>query len=237
MEPKQKHLRLPQGHQIKIDYFGFDGFENEYDGMIIEGLYGFNNHGYFDKKISRSLGVNPSLIRKLCDSNTHENDKVTLIVIPSIIPSSKLKAVVLVPTQTNNALGDIKLPHSQPYRDFYYSIAYEALNTLVSRFDCKEIFVTGLVGYCMEPPKLVEVGNCVVDAIVNFSAVNHSIQRILIGGCHPPDIDDAVRFYNSNPDKIESHRPVPTKCEVVDGIHYLTIDIPISEKLAVLSRR
>ena len=75
----------------------------------------------------------------------------------------------------------------------------------------------------------------IVDAIVNFSATNHYIERIIIGGCHPPDIDYAVRFYNANPDKIGSHRQIPTKHEIVDGIHYATIDIPTSEKIASFS--
>lgn len=235
MGSKHEYLHISNSHQIKIDYFKYDGLENEYDGIVIEGLYGFNNHGYFDNQIARSLGVEPSLIRRLCDNN-NDNKKVTLIVIPSKEPTSKLKAVVLVPTNPQNALGNIDLPHDQLYRDFYYSIAYEAINIMVKSFGCKEIFITGLVGYCMEDRGLEVVGDCVVEAIVNFSEENHSIQRILIGGCHPPEIDYAVGFYNQNPDAIKHHRPIPTISEIVDGIHYVTVDIPISQGIVVFSK-
>jgi hypothetical protein len=212
-------LQLPNGRKVQFENGYIACLETDYvDGLIIEGVWGFTDlSGYYRSCIQDSLGIKEDEIRKLCRENINNNDKITLILLHSRNPDSRLKAVVLVPTQHCSAYEKLATAfYGKPYRDFYYNTIYEALK-LLGETECKEIAFaafTGCEGYYTTDPI---IGKCAVEAVAHYALTNPSISKIVrTGGA--PDFWEGVNYFNHHSDKVGHHGEIRRELEVRSGI-------------------
>lgn len=219
-------LKLPNGHKVLFEDAGGGMARLEtfcIDGLIIEGLWGFNDlGGYYRSCIKDSVGIEEKEIRKLCYENLYKNDKITLILLHSRNPNSTLKAVVLVPTQHCISYKELATAfYGKPYRDFYYNTIYEALR-LLGDVECKEIAFAGLSGFCGYNATDPIIGKCAVEAVAHYALRNSSISKIVRMG-DAPDFREGIDYFNNHPDKIGHHREIRRDLKVLADITFCTI--------------
>lgn len=193
------------------------------DGLIIEGLWGFNDLGsYYRECIKNSLGIAEDEIRKLCYENLYANGKATLMLLHSRNPNSKLRAVVLVPTQHCLAYEELATAfYGNPYRDFYYNIIYEALR-LLGDIECKEIAIAGLSGFCGYNSTDPIIGKCVVEAVAHYALENPSLTKIVRMG-DAPDFSEGISFINNHPERIGHHKDIRCDSKTQTGATFCKI--------------
>lgn len=219
-------LTLPNGREVRFENAGGGMVCLEticIEGLIIEGLWGFNDLGdNYCNCIQNSLGIEEDEIRKLCSENTYKNDKISLMLLHSRNPISRLKAVVLVPTQHCLAYKEMAAAvHGKPYRDFYYNVIYEALR-LLGEAECEEIAFAGLSGFCGYNATDPIIGKCAVEAVAHYTLRNPSISKVVRMG-DAPDFSEGIGYFNKHPDKVGYHRDIQRTLEVLAGVTFCTI--------------
>ena len=223
-------LHLPNGGSVSIAHYGHS-VPNPLgtlgvDGLIIEGLWGFNDlGGFFGREIAELLGVSEVTIRNTCFEKIENSQQITVVALRSSNSGSTLKSVAFVPTETFTCcekFRDAKL--GLPCKDFYYNIIYEALELLVGH-GCSCVAIANLTGYNYYHKN---IGNCVTEAVAHFAIENPMLQSVFSIG-RGPDLTYGVTFFNEHPDLIGRHRPVAKEVHVDLKFSFTTITLPRQE--------
>lgn len=235
-------LLLPNGHRVDFVQ-GLDVtstlLEGKADGLIIEGLWGFNDLGGYGRIITKLVGIDEREIISLCGQNSDE-ESITIIALASRKSGSTLRGVVLVPTCGDRCYpkfgGEIhwipgrgavqckprrRVIDWLPCKDFYYNTIYEAIGLLVG-FGCSSIAIAGLTGSLAYHKN---IGNCAAEAIAHYCLESQSINKVLSVG-YGPDMAYGVRYFNEHPKSIGRHREIHRRIRVDGRITKLTIDLP-----------
>ena len=233
-------LLLPNGNRVDFHQgLGLTStlLEGKADGLIIEGVWGFNDLGGFGRAITDLLGSDEHEIRSLCNQ-LNKAESLTVIALASRKPDSSLKGVVLVPTPFDrcypNSGGEIhwepgygalqyipgrKVTDWLPAKDFYYNTVYEALG-LLANLGSSRIAIAGLTGSLIYHKN---IGNCAAEAIAHYSLKSPAIRKIYSVG-YGPDMQYGVRFFDEHPEQIGCHREMHPRISVKDHVTKLTID-------------
>ncbi len=214
-------LNLPNGYKIKVGR-DFEGLiEGKADGLIIEGLWGFNDLG---SVFGRPLGLDRNQIERIFIANKQRDE----ITVSSFLYSGKistLKAIAFVPTEHYRCYQKLAVPFfGKPYRDFYYSTVYEALGLLVG-FGCTDIAIAGLTGYERDKGH-IDLGNCVAEAVAHFAMENSSLHSVLSVGYGGPNLSNGIQFFNEHPEKIGRHRDIQSENIIENEIFSLVFALP-----------
>ena len=98
------------------------------DVYIVATEDGFSPLGANRRYLSADLGIPESEIKQLADWNRFENSQVTLVALRSRRSGSSLRGVILAASETSECYKRFATPtYSQPHRDFYYNVTYEAI--------------------------------------------------------------------------------------------------------------
>jgi hypothetical protein len=211
-------LSLPSGHQIAYE----EGrllkevlLNGSIDGLIIEGVWGFNDLGGYGHVILDLLGTSEANIRDICS----ENQKLTtptVVLVPSAVSGSTLKGITLVPTQNHKCYERWAQPHfGRPHRDFYYNVSYVALTSLIEK-GCTSIGIAGLTGSLAHYGD-DDVGSCVAQAVAHAAIKFPQLRRVLSAG-YGPVIVKTARYMSEHPESISEHRSIRQESFVVDNM-------------------
>lgn len=159
---------------------GFDAgslFENlalrgEADVAIVSTEEGFSPLGGSRDFFEKDLGISyEEEIKPIANWNRFDNEKVTLVAIPSRKPASLLKGIILAPGQ--NCLSYRPFGNAyekRPSRDFYYNVAYEAIKIACCEWDAKEIAISHLSS---SGKFHADMATCQVEALAHFCDSEH----------------------------------------------------------------
>ena len=220
-------LHLPNGGKVNIGHYKYS-LANPLrslrsDGLIIEGLWGFNDlGGYFGREIIELLGVGEDVIRKTCSEKIEKCQQITVVALRSLNAVGTLKSVAFLPTEAFRCCENIRdKKYGLPNKDFYYSVTYEALELLAGH-GCSSVAIANLTGYNYYHKN---IGNCVAEAIAHFALDNRTLQSIFsIGG--GPDLTYGVTYFNENPELIGRHRSVVREVHFGKYCSFTNISLP-----------
>lgn len=220
-------LHLPSGGSIDIGHYGHN-IPNALstlgiDGLIIEGLWGFNDLGaHFGSEIVDLLGVSEVMIRNICYEIIQKNQQITVIALHSTNHTSPLKSVAFVPTEAFSCCERFRdTKYGLPCKDFYYNITYEALELLIKN-GCSRVAIANITGYTYYHKN---IGNCVAEAITHFAINNPTLQSVFSIG-RGPDLTYGINFFNENPDLIGQHRQTVREVTIENEFASTIITLP-----------
>lgn len=157
--------------------------EKQIDGLILSTENGFSPLGGFLEYFSDTLGVNPQTIANLANWNRHESKELTLIGFPNKTKRNLLKGIVLCPAETSEVYKDYATPfYGKPYRDFYYSVTFEAIRYMNLVLEAKQIAITHLSASGNFHP---HIAICQVESLLNYLALysDKNISTFSFVGC------------------------------------------------------
>ncbi len=177
--------------QGKITLIGYDfdsSFENltergEADCFIISTEDGFSPLGAAKAFFSKDLGISKTTFQKLANWNRFENYEFFIMGLPSHNPSSRLRGVILAPSETSKCYEQFAPAfYGKPYRDFYYNVTYESISYASNVLGAKKIAMSHLSGsgHFHE-----DIATCTVEALTHFCNKKDSpaIESFLFIGC------------------------------------------------------
>jgi TPR repeat protein len=220
-------LNLPNGGNVIIRHYDHSTSKPlsnlGVDGLIIEGLWGFNDlGGYLGSEISALLGVSESTICKMCYEQIQKSQQITVVALRSSNSASKLKSVAFVPTEAFDCCEIFRdTKYGLPCKDFYYNITYEALDLLMVH-GCSSVAIANLTGYTYYHKN---IGNCVAEAIAHFAIKNPKLQSVF-SICRGPDLTYGVTFFNNHQDLVGQHRPIQRNVHVGEMSSFTSITLP-----------
>ncbi len=194
------------------------------DCYIVSTEDGFSPLGAARWFISESLGISESVIARLAHWNRFENDQVSLIGLPSQLPSSKLLGVVLAPGETSKCYEQFALPlYGRPYRDFYYNVAYESISCAASTLGAKRLCMSHLSGggHFHE-----DIATCIAEALGHFcddDSNPHIESFMFVGCCITVSHLLGIRRLNAE-GGMTGHRAIRTWISSIDGFEVVNLD-------------
>ena len=214
-------LNFPSGHKIEVCHNIRGVHEGKADGLIIEGLWGFNDLGSI---FGRHLGLDRKRIEPLFIAN-QQSDDITVSSFLYAGTDSTLKAIAFVPTENSRCYQKLATSfYGRPYRDFYYNTVYEALG-LLTGFGCADVAIAGLTGSERHSAD-IELGNCVAEAIAHFAIENKSLRSVLSVGYGGPNLSNGIKYFNEHPENIGRHRNIQSEITIENDITSLSFVLP-----------
>ncbi|MBU6402501.1 MAG: hypothetical protein KGS61_19445, partial [Verrucomicrobia bacterium] len=100
----------------------------EVDAFIVATEDGFSPLGAARGFFADDLGRRETDIAELANWNRFQNERVTLVGLDSRRSGSRLRGIILAPSETSKCYERFAVPvHGRPYRDFYYNVTFEAI--------------------------------------------------------------------------------------------------------------
>ena len=153
------------------------------DSYIISAEDGFSPLGSAKSFFSRTLGVEENDIRRLANWNRFHNPEISLIGFPKKNIDSKLLGVVLAASETSKCYEQFATPfYGNPYRDFYYNVAYESISYAVNVFGARKLAMSHLSASSHFHE---DIATCVAEALAHFCDEQNTpkIESFLFVGC------------------------------------------------------
>lgn len=226
IEEGRGSLILPNGQTVEVAQgISLESAVTEgvIDGLIIEGLWGFNDFGGYGRLLARILGRSEDEIRNIGDEN-EEEDHVSIVVIETATHGSVLRAVALIPTQHSRCYRQFGNPsEGRPNGNFFYNVTFEAMDMLAGR-GCAEIGIAGMAGSgCHQHTK--DLSFWAAKAVVHCAAKNPGVRRAWSVG-DGPDLLTVIQHFGRNPVQIGWHLDIESETRCVDGMWHVKLDLP-----------
>ena len=181
-------LRSIKGTSTIVGYDFESSFEelveaDQVDSYIVATEDGFAPLGHWKEFFSKELGVHKNEIGKLAYWNRFENAEVSLIGLPNQGLTGKLNGVVLAASETSICYEQFATPfYGNPYRDFYYNVAYESISYAANILGAKKLAMSHLSAshHFHE-----DIASCVAEALAHFCDEPNTpqIDSFLFVGC------------------------------------------------------
>jgi hypothetical protein len=181
-------LRSINGTTTIVGYDFDSSFEelvetDQVDSYIVATEDGFAPLGHWKGFFSKALGVNKNKIGMIADWNRFKNSDVSLIGLPNQGPDGKLRGVVLAASEASRCYEQFATPrYGNPYRDFYYNVAYESISYAVNTLGAKKLAMSHLSAshHFHE-----DIASCIAEALAHFCDEPNTpqIDSFLFVGC------------------------------------------------------
>lgn len=144
-------LHSKHGHRTALGYDFHAYFKElaehgEADACIVSTEDGFSPLGASRDFLAADLGISVNEIKRLADWNRFDNERVTLVALPSVRSGGLLRGAILAPG--GNARSYQQFPASvrchRPYRDFYYNVSYEAIALACGEWGARKLAISHL---------------------------------------------------------------------------------------------
>lgn len=121
------------------------GPEEHVDAYIVSTEDGFSPLGSNRGFLSSDLDIPVNEIARLADWNRFKNPKVTLVALQSRRKGSRLRGVILAPSESSICYEQFATHiHGHPYRDYFYNVAYESIAYISRNWGAQHIAVSNL---------------------------------------------------------------------------------------------
>lgn len=151
------------------------------DAYIVASEDGFSPLGLNRKFLASDLGVDEEMIGKLARWNRFENERFTLVAIPSQRSDSQLRGVILAPSETSACYKRLPNRGRPPHRSFYYNVSYESIAYICGQWGARRPAISHLSasGHFHE-----DIATCNAEALANYFDANPTgIQSFTFLGC------------------------------------------------------
>lgn len=194
------------------------------DVVIMSNEDGFSPLGAARQDLSRELGVPENVIRALANEYGRKRGQVCLACIANLRDDGKLKGLIMAPGSRSHAYSRYADgEYGTPYRDFYYSVTYSALDFAVRAWDAHGIGCTHLSGSLGFHSDIV---HCQVEALAHLCRGGGApnLKRFAYFGCCITDdhLQDAQAYANDA--VLSDHRPISEVSERMHNVTIVTID-------------
>ena len=224
-------LSILQSRSGRTTRFGYD-FESglhdlvqrgDVDCSIQSAEMGFSPLGASRDFLGDALGVYHRTLNMLANS-VQRSDQVSLIGVPARNPTSAFRGLVLAAGQSARSYQQFgAVVYGQPYRDFFYNVAYESIayaaKTLGARKLCmSHLSISGRFNGTM--------ATCIAEALAHYcdDDANPPIESFMFFGCCiTGDHLHAIEQLNKEGEQTQ-HRPIRTWTSAVDGYEVLNLD-------------
>jgi hypothetical protein len=200
------------------------------DCIIVAAEDGFSPLGRGLSYFASELGYSSAEIETLANCIRVEKPDPSIMVLPSRVPGARLKCLVLAASEVCACYEKFAQPlYGKPYRDFYYSVTYEAIAAAIERVEATAIAITHLSASGRFHQ---DIAKCNIEALAHYLASHPQcgLQKILFTGCcitpeHLSRVENFVAERNWS-----QHRPILKKIESKDGRYVVSMDILKNEK-------
>jgi hypothetical protein len=151
------------------------------DAYIVASEDGFSPLGLNRKFLASDLGVDEEMIGALARWNRFENERFTLVAIPSQRRDSQLRGVILAPSETSACYKRLPTRGRPPHRSFYYNVSYESIAYICSQWGARRLAISHLSasGHFHE-----DIATCNAEALAHYFDANpNEIQSFTFLGC------------------------------------------------------
>jgi hypothetical protein len=216
------NLESRHGHRTAIGY-DFDAFfqklaeRDECDACIVSTEEGFSPLGASRDFFERDLGISyEKEIKPLANWNRSDNERVTLVALPSRRPGSLLRGILLAPGSNTRSYEPFAHSYDPlPNRDFYYNVSYEAIAFACREWGARKLAISHLSssGQYHE-----DIATCHMEALGHFcdGEPEHAPESFMFCCCCiTPDHLRGIRRLNAG-GTCTSQRPITVE-RCVDG--------------------
>ena len=222
-------LRSKRGTKTLVGY----DFDSSLDELVAQGAIdcpiissedGFSPLGMWMSFFADELGIRKYDIGELANLNRFDNDKISLVGLPSRRATGNLKGVVLAAGETSKCYEQFAPAYfGRPYRDFYYNVAYESIHYAAHVLKAEKLAISHLSGsgHFHE-----NIAICIAEALGHFcdQADSPPIRSFLfVGCCINPDHLSGIERLNSE-GAITRHRDIRTRATLKNGFDVISLD-------------
>lgn len=206
-------LRTMLGSRIAVGFDFSAMFQDltergDADVAIVSTEEGFSPLGGSRNFFERELGVSfDEEIRPIANWNRFENEEVTLVAIPSRIPTSSLIGILLAPGENCKSYSHYASPYGRkPYRDYYYNVMFESINQACRMWGAKMLAISHLSSSGKFHEDMLI---CQIETLNHFCQENPQIApRSLTYCCCCISEEHFKGLEKLNTEGIKSHRPI-----------------------------
>jgi len=163
------NLKSRNNHHTTLHHIpgtSYGDYLASYDALILSCEGKETDVGMFRDGVAEELGVSSEIVTRWSERLHSEFETVSIVCLKSRRPESNLKGIVLAPGECSIAFQRLRRPsqHS-PYRDFYYSVAYEAIYFVAHELNAKQI---GLAHWSSNCQLHSNMGACIAEALGHY---------------------------------------------------------------------
>jgi hypothetical protein len=140
------NLMSDSGHRTtlyRIPGATYGGYLSSYDTLLLSSEGKETDVGIFREGVAEELGFAPETVTDWANRLHYEFETVSLACLKTKRPESHLKGIILVPGEQSVAFRRLVLPDPrQPYRDYYYNLAYESIHFASHEWRARNIALT-----------------------------------------------------------------------------------------------
>lgn len=222
-------LNSKKGSTTIIGYDFDTSFEElvrleQVDAYIISTEDGFSPLGSAKSYFSRALGIDENDISRIAQWSRFYNPDISLIGLQRKKRNKKLRGVVLAASETSKSYEQFATPfYGNPYRDFYYNVAYESISYAAHVLGAKKIAMSHLSGsgHFHE-----DIATCVAEALAHFCDEPNTpkIDSFLFVGCCIK-VEHLSGIQQLNVDgNITRHQDIQIKKSIEDGFEIVSLN-------------
>jgi len=222
-------LRSIKGTTTIVGYDFDSSFEElvsagQVDSYIVATEDGFAPLGHWKEFFSKALGVNKNKISMIADWNRSKNSDVSLIGLPNQRLDGKLRGVVLAASETSRCYEQFATPrYGNPYRDFYYNVAYESISYAANILGAKKLAMSHLSAshHFHE-----DIATCIAEALAHFCDEPNTPQIdsfLFVGCCIEKAHLSGIQRLNKE-GTVTRHQDIQINKSVKNGFEVISLD-------------
>lgn len=226
-------LAILQSMHGKNTSVGYD-FQTHFQGLaergeadvaIVSTEEGFSPLGMARDFFENDLGISyEDEIKPLANWNRFDNDRITLIALPSRRSESLLRGIILAPGGNTRSYSPfVRSYDPRPNRDFYYNISYEAIAYACHQWGARKLAISHLSssgGYHQD------IGTCHAEALAHFCDMEPEFAPesfVFCGCCISEAHLSGIQRLNSE-GKLTVHRSIQVATEIKGRATMLHLD-------------
>jgi len=221
-------LQSKHGHRTVLGYDFQASFKElaergDADTCIVSTEDGFSPLGASLDFFSNDLGIPAEKIQRLANWNRFDNEQVTLVALGSRRDNGILRGIILAPGETARCYQKFAVPlHSNPYRDFYYNVTYEAIAFACGKWGARRLGISHLSasGHFHQ-----DIATCHAEALAHFCDEHPDTapESFVFCGCCI-GVEHLKGIQQLNPEGASTrHRPITVSSEENEGFTRISL--------------
>jgi len=196
------------------------------DALILPSVDGFTALNQALPFLAEDLGIPQEEILHWANWNRFDNERATLVALPSRQPGSRLRGAVLASGELTRGYARHATPYwGRAYWDFFYNVTYESLNHAIHAWNARRPGLCLLTARrTLEP----HVAMCQLEAVAHLSdaSAGPALDEITFISNQFEEAEEILStYYPADEDQGSStHRPIHVEIEARDAVTLLHLD-------------
>lgn len=196
------------------------------DALILPSVNGFTELNLALPFLTDDLGIPQEEILRWADWNRFDNERVTLVALPSRRPDSQLRGAILASGELTRGYTRYATPYwGRAYRDFFYNVTYEALEHASRAWNARRPGLCLLTASCALN---WDVAMCQLEAITHLSdaPTGPTLEEITFISHQTEKEEVLLLAYNQTAENLDTstHQPIQVEIETKGTATLLHLD-------------